>query len=332
MTKRQADKRLTAGDTTFYHFDRQLGFWGIPHIQRSVIFEQRPNTAILVKHNADGNRDLDLEPASGKATIVCFGGSHTWGLGVGQDERYTERLAEQTGYRVVNMGHCSLGLDQVCLAMLHRSGKYNSRIFVVEQYPWAVHRIISPYVNGFVRPHFFLDVNRDLKLRKVSPFARFKIFRQTIGTFYAFRKEFQEFRSGIDLSGAYDPFTDPIFLYWKTRHYDHMYSMVDRILGVMGDFSRQNNIKLLFALGAIHQQFNSCSRSALVDYDLPRNRLVELLVKNGIAYVDMTSPMLSSHSKEEPVVFDDGHINSRGHALFSSVLHEDMLKRRWLPQ
>jgi lysophospholipase L1-like esterase len=330
MTTGESVKRLAAGDTTFYQFDVQLGFWGIPNIQRMVTFEQRPDVPIPVSHNSDGNRDWDISCPLGNKTIVCFGGSHTWGLGVGQDERYTDQLAKRSGCRVLNMGHCSLGLDQVCLAMLNRAGKYGPRIFVVEQYPWAIHRVISPYVNGFVRPYFYLDANQDLKLRKVSPLAKFKVLRQTIGTYYAFRKEFREFISGIDLSSAYDPLTDPIFLYWKTRHYDHMYNLVDKILGVMRDYSHQNNIKLLFGLGAVRQQFNLRSPSTLVDYDLPRNRMIELLKKNNIAYVDMTQPMLSAHSKEGPVVFDDGHINPKGHDLFSTALYEDMLKRGWL--
>lgn len=314
----------------FYNFDAEMGFWGVPNLEREICFSQCPGTPILVRHNTDGNRDTDAALKPDERTIVCIGGSHTWGGGVEQEFRYTERLAEQTGRRVINLGHCSLGLDQACLAILQRSKKYHPEIIIVEQYPWAVHRVLNNYVNGFVRPYFYLDSQKDLKLRKVPSFARYQIFRQMIGSYYAFRKEFQEFRAGIDLKYGYDAFTDPIFLYWKTQHYDSMYVLIEKILGVMRDYCHQNGIKLLFSLGAIRQQFGPKSPSALVDYDLPRKRLIDLLEKNNIIYVDMTDPMLAAHSEEAPVIFEDGHINAKGHDVFSKILYEDMLMRGWI--
>lgn len=330
MTPTKTPKRLTAGDTTFYQFDPQMGFWGIPFLKHYITYDVQPDEPILASHNSDGNRDIEVVIAPNEKTIVCFGGSHTWGVGVKQNVRYTERLAEKTGLKVINQGHCSLGLDQVCLAILQKSIKYNPKIIIVEQYPWAIHRVLSPYVNGFVRPYFSLDSHQNLKLHRVSPFAKHKIFRKFIGSYYAFRKEFQEFKAGIDLGGGYDPLADPIFLYWKARHYDYMYTLVDKILGVIRDYCRQHGIKLLFGLGAIRQQFCSKSLSTLVDYDLPRNRLIELLEKNKISYVDMTDHMLSEHSIHDPVIFSDGHINQKGHSLFAQVLAEDMLKRGWV--
>lgn len=330
MTAGKGTRLVTNGNSPFYHFDAQMGFWGIPNIEREVRFGQRPETPVLVRHNADGNRDADGMVALGEKTIVCFGGSHTWGGGVEQELRYTERLAGRAHRRVINFGHCSLGLDQVCLAILQKTAKYHPEIIIVEQYPWAVHRVLNNYVNGYVRPHFYLDSQSILKLRKVSRFARYGLFRRVIGSYFSFRKELQEFRAGIDLKSGYDPLADPIFLHWKTRHYDSMYALIDKILCVMRDHCRQNGIKLLFGLGAIQQQFGPKSRSQLVDYDLPRKRLIELLEKNMIPHVDMTEPMLAAHSKESPVIFADGHINAKGHDVFARVLYEDLLTRGWV--
>lgn len=330
MTATKTPKRLAAGDTTFYQFDPKMGFWGIPLLEHYITYDVQPDEPILASHNSDGNRDIEVVVAPQEKTIVCFGGSHTWGVGVKQDSRYTERLAKKTGRKVINQGHCSLGLDQVCLAILQKTAKYNPEIIIIEQYPWAVHRVLSPYVNGFVRPYFSLDSHQGINLHKVSPLAKYKPLRRLIGAYYAFRKEFQEFKAGIDLGSGYDPLSDPIFLYWKTRHYDYMYALIDKILVVIRDYCRQHGIKLLFGLGAIQQQFGQKSLSALVDYDLPRNRLIELLEKNNISYVDMTEPMLSKHSIQEPVIFSDGHLNAKGHNLFSEVLYEDMQQKGWI--
>jgi lysophospholipase L1-like esterase len=151
-----------------------------------------------------------------------------------------------------------------------------------------------------------------------------------MGSFHNYRKELREFKAGINLKEGYDPWADPIFLYWKIPYYDYLYSLVDRIVGVMQDFCRQKGIRLLFGLGAVMQQFGRKSASTLIDYDLPRRRLVSVLEKNNVAFVDMKNPMLVQHTKEQPVIFDDGHMNARGHRLFAEELHKDMVKRGWL--
>lgn len=330
MVDTKKKKVIANGDTTFYQYDQQMGFWGVPNLERQVSFQQSPETPLWVRHNSDGNRDDDISISPGEESIVCFGGSHTWGGGVEQELRYTNLLNKATNERVVNLGHCSLGLDQVCLAILQKSQKYNPKIIIIEQYPWAVHRILNNYVNGYVRPHFYLDSKGDLKLNKISSLAGLRLIRRIIGTYYSFRKEFNEFKSGIDLKNNYDPKTDPIFLLWKTRHYDYMYELLDKILVVIKDHCRKNNIKLLFGLGAIQQQFGPRAQSSLVDYELPRDRFIKLLEKNKIAYVDMTEKMLDEHSEESPVIFDDGHINAKGHKVFSEVLYQELLKLNWL--
>ena len=321
---------LKTGDTTFYQFNAQLGFWGVPNLKHNVFFPQQPDAPILVEHNADGNRDIDICLIPDQKSIVCLGGSHTWGGGVEQTIRYSERLAQLTQRQVYNLGHCSIGLDQVCLAVLGMCAKYNPEIIIIEQYPWAIHRILNNYINGYVRPHFYLDARLEARLRKVPYVARHRLIRRIIGAYYAFRKEFLEYRGGINLKDDYDSKIDPMFLLWKTRHYDPMYALVDKILVVIRDYCTQNNIKLLFGLGAIQQKLTLHSKSSVVDYDLPRDRLIEILIRNGVAYVDMTSSMLAEHSDKAPVIFKDGHINAKGHDVFARALHSDMLVRGWL--
>jgi hypothetical protein len=335
MKSRKASKKITTHDNrTCYQFDQRFGFWGIPNLEIEISYDipgnDISNKKLLVKHNKEGNRDEDLILEKNEKTILCFGGSHTWGGGVDQNLRYSNKLSEMSGRKIQNLGHCSMGIDQVCLAIMHNSAKFNPEIIVLEQYPWAIHRIMNNYVNGYIRPYFYLDSNQNLKLKKIPVLARYKFFRQAIGAYYSFRKEFREFRLGIDIKNSYDPLHDPMFLVWKTRQYDSMYALLDKILSVINDYCRKNNIKLLFALGAILQQFGEDSASDLVDYDLPRNRLIQLLNKNNIAYVDMTSHMLAKHSKEDPVIFSDGHINAKGHDLFASVVFESLLKKGWL--
>lgn len=325
-------KRIVShiGDTTFYRFDSQLGFWGVPRFTRAVSFYQQRDAFVDVSHNSHGNRDGEFESEAGARPIVCLGSSHTWGAGVERHLRYTDRMQERQGRRVVNLGHCSLGLDQVYLALERWADFYRPFVAVVEQCPWSIHRVLNNYVNGYVRPHFYLDSRQELKLRKTPYLARFKSFRKIIGLFYAYRKELREFKAGINLKEGYDPLADPIFLYWKASYYDAMYLLVEQIVTAIRDLCREKEIKLLFALGTISQQFGPPGRSRLVDYDLPRIRLRQILDQAGIAWVDMTEPMLREHSVEDPVVFADGHINARGHDVFARVVEAELGRRGWL--
>ncbi|MES2330072.1 MAG: hypothetical protein V4539_10755 [Bacteroidota bacterium] len=135
MSNAKKIQKLANGHTVFYEFDAQMGFWGIPGIEKAVCFPQDPDVPVLIKHNSDGNRDKEITLSQNEKTIVCMGGSHTWGAAVQQDSRYPDFLTAETGMKTVNMGHCSLGLAQVCLSIMQRTAKYNPKIIVIEQYP-----------------------------------------------------------------------------------------------------------------------------------------------------------------------------------------------------
>lgn len=321
---------LSPGDAVFYRFHPKFGFWGIPDMEREVFFKQRRDVAIPVRHNGEGNRDRPFVKGRMENGILCIGGSHTWAVGVDQDSRYSEHLERLTGRTVLNIGHCSLGLDQITLVILEMADHYRPDVIIVEQYPWAIHRVLSPYVIGYTRPYFYLDGAGNLKLQKLPYLSRFSLCRRIQGAYYEYRKELREYKAGIQIKEGYNPWTDPIFLYWKISYYDYLYALVDKIVGVMQDFCRQKGIRLLFGLGAVMQQFGGKHLSVLIDYDLPRRRLVSVLEKNRVAFVDMKTPMLGSHTPEGPVIFDDGHMNAKGHRIFAEELHRDMVRRGWL--
>lgn len=313
----------------FYKMDPDVGFWGVPNIKRYVQTDLKSDP-MFVSHNSDGNRGEEIIEIDPKGTIVTIGGSHSWGAGVDYGERYSELLSERTGKQVINLGHASLGIDQICIAIMKKSQKYNPRVIVVEQYPWAVIRILSGYVNGYVKPVFSLDKEEQLVLKKVPAIVKFSLGRKLVGSYYSFKKELQEFRSGIDLQNNYNPLTDPIFLYWKIKHYDYLYKLLKKIIIVMRDYCRQQNIKLIFSLGAIHQQFVGSNRSDLIDYNLPRNRLIEILDDIGVPYVDMTKALIAANNENDPVIFHDGHINVKGHDVFSQILQDELENRCWI--
>lgn len=311
---------MNPGDAILYQYHRLFGFWGIPNIKKNILCPTIIDEEFEVIHNEQGNRDKPVGDI--EKSILCMGGSHTWGAGIDQNSRYTDFLQNKIDHAtVLNLGHCSLGLDQICIYILKKSLVHRPTAIVIEQYPWSVTRVLNNYVNGYLRPHFYLDKNNRLKLNKINWLSKFKIIRRLIGSAYQFKKDLLEFKFGIDLTNRYNPLRDPIFLYWKANYYDYMYTLTDKILSVIRDFTTQNQIKLFFAVGAILQQFSGKSKSDLVDYDLPKKRFIHLLEKNRIEYIDLSIPMINSHSEKSPVIFSDGHMNQRGHEIFSEHIY-----------
>ena len=98
----------------------------------------------------------------------------------------------------------------------------------------------------------------------------------------------------------------------------------------MRDYCRKQNIHLVFALGAIHQQFIGSNKSDLVDYELPKKRLIHILNDLSIPYVDVSEALLDANNENDPVIFHDGHINEKGHDIFSQVLQKELEDRCWI--
>ena len=195
------------------------------------------------------------------------------------------------------MGHCSLGLDQILVAIKKKSKLFNPNIIVIEQYPWAMHRILNNYVNGFCRPFFNINHKNQLKFNQVPKLAYLKFFRNLIGGYYDFKKEFLEYKAGLKIKNNYNPKSDPIFLLWKTRYYDYMYKLAEAIIKEINAYSLKNDIKLLFLLGTVNQQLKYKACTSLIDYDLPRRRLIKILTDNNIQFIDTLETMLKQNKK-----------------------------------
>lgn len=309
---------VRGGDASFYQFHPVFGFWGIPGRERNIRFEYLSGDELIyAAHNRWGNRDHEDIRQGG---VLCLGGSHSWGVGVQQDARYSEVVGRLTGLPAHNLGHCSLGLDQICLAVQTLAGDYAPRAVVIEQYPWALHRVSNTYVNGYVKPKYFLTPEGSLGLRRVPKLTRIGLWRAVVGAYHAYAKGLVEHMNGIDLTRSYDPAADPMFLRWKAWFYSPMYALAEAIVISLRDFCQARGIHLLFALAAVAQQYGPPSASPLVDYTLPRDRFAALLDKCEVPYVDASAALLERHSAEAPSAFHDGHLNPKGHGIFGKCI------------
>jgi hypothetical protein len=315
---------------SFYQFEKDTGFWGVPNFSQDYVSDLNIEP-VHISNNKYGFRDSDEYNDKLRNNIVIIGGSHSWGAGIANEQRYSDILAGRLRRQVINMAQCSLGIDQICIAILKKTQQFNPKIIVIEQYPWSVLRICNNNVNGYIKPYFSLDSNDNLELSKVPFFAKYKAIRQAIGQYRSYKKQLSEYQSGIDLS-IYDPMLDPIFLSWKSAHYSYMYKLLEKIIIVIKDYCQSNNIKLLFALGTLDQQFKDGGekKSLLIDYDYPRDKLQTILNRLNIDYIDTKDVMLSSHTQEDPVIFYDGHINAKGHRIFADLVEGFLKEKKWV--
>ena len=317
---------LNAGDTTFYEFDNRIGFWGRKNFSREVSYPGRSGEKIFVSHNSLGNRDEEVIKDDKQKTVVFLGGSHTWGYGVNQDARFTDRIRQQLESNVYNFGHCSLGLDQIALSLISKCCDLQPDVVVIEQYPWALHRVMAHQVNGFVRPKFYINQDGQLIRTPIPKIARYGAYRAVYKAYVTYRKEFFEYLEGINVEVNYDSRIDPIYLKWNSGFYEPMYELKEALINVISDYCRETDIELLFVIGTVREKLLFESTSRLVDYDLPRKKLVGILQKLGIKYIDSTEEMVKRQREGANLIFDDGHINASGHLAFSDMIFAELEK------
>ena len=160
--------------------------------------------------------------------------------------------------------------------------------------------------------------------------AKYKTFRMFYGAILSYKKELKEFRAGIDITDDYDMMNDPVFQLWKLHHYDYMYRLLKKIILALKSYCDENNIKLLFVLGVNHQQFIENSVSELIDYELPKKKIKEILDDCCIEYTDSRNELIKAHSERDPVIFNDGHLNNKGNDIFASVILNKLGELNWL--
>lgn len=92
----------TGSQYKFYMYDPEVGWANAPHM-RGIYEREEFSHPILV--NEHGMRDARVERAHGeKFRVAVLGDSFTWGIGVADDERYSERIEEALGIEVLNFG------------------------------------------------------------------------------------------------------------------------------------------------------------------------------------------------------------------------------------
>ncbi|MBX3454271.1 SGNH/GDSL hydrolase family protein [Ferrovibrio sp.] len=105
FTSQQANHPIqaTSNQYYFYQFDPVLGWSGRPGAHGVMKREEFSNHVTI---NANGYRQTAI---SAQPDIVILGDSFTWGIGVDEDDRFSDKFLAKTGFSVWNLGVSGYG-------------------------------------------------------------------------------------------------------------------------------------------------------------------------------------------------------------------------------
>ena len=145
----------------FFQYDPLLGWKNRPGAEG---WFRIPDTRTHVRINAQGLRDVDHAYArQGKHRVLVLGDSFTWGFGVEEHERYTDRLAALLGdsVEIINTGVSGYGTDQELLYYQVEGFRYHPEVVLLEFVTNDLTNNVNAVQYTYPKPHFLL---RDGKL------------------------------------------------------------------------------------------------------------------------------------------------------------------------
>ena len=154
MLVRVSSSRVEAkrADRNFWKFDSQLGWYHNPNVHADF---SHPEFDVKVRTNGLGLRDENIDPHDQRQKVLFLGDSLTWGFGVEEEERFTERLQESLpGIRVVNAGVSGYGTDQELLLYEKLQGVIAPDIVAVLVFKNDFQNIDSVQQYGYPKPAF----------------------------------------------------------------------------------------------------------------------------------------------------------------------------------
>ena len=188
-----------------------------------------------------------------------------------------------------------------------------------------MHRVLRKSALGFPKP-FFRVVNDRLELRHLSTIEKNRFTRKLVSEYLNFEKNYAEFQSNIHLDKIdTEIFSDPIFVLWKQNYYDSMYFLIQKMLELFLQISKESGIELVFILGPTRQELSEPKvKNLTVNASLPRRILRHKLDTLGLQYFDFLSEFQILTGDQDTGLYSDGHLNARGHLILAERLAADL--------
>jgi hypothetical protein len=264
---------FTLRSRLFFHeitSEKYRGWRGITQIQQDSLgfvpslngrgFHVFPiGDEIPMSYNSQGFRvalsDTNFVAEPGKVDVLFLGCSFTYGDACYAEETFAYKVGQLGGYKVINAGICSYGLNHMYLLSKKLIKKYKPRYTVIQYSPWLVERATSygAPANGFLPVPYFYDngdfIALQFPIEKASIFdINRKLLREKYQNSYLkFMKEFGlEYMLKEDIK--YWHYSLPIWLGGPPSPTDDRKKVAKIIYNEIAKEAQTNNSKPIFLL------------------------------------------------------------------------------------
>lgn len=308
----------------FYRFDHELGW-----VPRENITYTEKDHRYLVHQNQFGLRasdDIQLKKTPGRKRVLVLGDSYVWGVGVTQEELFTNPEVYGTNDEIINCGVSGYGTDQEYLFYLREGQKFDvDQVVLAFTLYNDVENNLNSKQDPYLKPYFTLNGGQ---LVLHNDHVRYSAF----DTFFRYlNRESRVWNvAGEGLHGLINT-----LLRKKKKHVetDVVVSEADR-KGIELTLAILNKLKE--AVEARHAEFYVVfiPYKPRVENHLPGNHpfaplLAAGLTRMGVSYREPYPEFLKSAiAGVDPFnVSPDNHFNAAGHALFAKFVTDTDLAR-----
>lgn len=326
-----------------FHADVHPAF-GVWHYADSAVHESACFRQVYRK-NAFGARDRERSLRAARPRAVVLGDSFVEGYGVGQTERFTDRLEAATGTEMLNFGTSGyFGPTQAYLLYRHLAQHFDHQIVVLCVLPW----------NDFVEDDYEIGHSHVTLATRYRPY-------------WVRRSGAYQLRYWVDSLPKSDWYPDRIRQLYEAQQrgerpeleirrtvrqkfvhtlesYSYLYNLIHSLQTPSDPPSRffhyraDEYQRLLHSIRCLKTE---AKRAKLVVVTLPTEndfreaapragksplavQLAADLHREGVGYVDLLERMSNHHPAWDTLFFTcDGHWNAAGHALAAECLRTD---------
>ena len=153
---------------TIIEHDGALGWRMKPNIAARI--DVVDLEGLPVRSNSEGfwDKEFVLQKPPNRTRIVFLGDSFTWGFGVREEERFTNRLASANPqWDTLNFGMPGYGTDQSLLVWRHLSRRYQPDLVIMTVFDNDYVDNVSVMRSGRRKPYFELTEGNQLELKNV---------------------------------------------------------------------------------------------------------------------------------------------------------------------
>ena len=153
---------------TLLEYDDTLGWRMQPGEEEKVDFVDVEGIPVRVNRAGFWDREFSMAKPAGRCRIACLGDSFTWGLGVHEGQRFSDRLAaENPRWETLNFGVPGYGADQSVLLWRRIASKYKPDVVILTVFQNDYVDDIYQVRYGRRKPYFVVNGDGTLGLEGV---------------------------------------------------------------------------------------------------------------------------------------------------------------------